>query len=572
MKMKKLTISVIFLLFSMLFVMSGCGYKNEVDDNIAPVIQLYNNPADGDTVGAAPIMYWQAFDKDGKVYIYEYIDLPFEQVGKGLEANSWNAYNDDRQSLADIDSIITLDGLKLRWVETESSSTSDTIFLQLLDPDSVTKHLFCVRGRDNEAMYSDVACMVLYRTNTPPDSCAIVTDSLDGGEFWILANAIYGWAGIEVSWVASDPDNSIILEYKWWIEDADEPHNVILTSLLDDTLGGVNSGYDSEDGWIRNTTTHIVGEIPASGDYWFIVQARDDAFYPGAADTATITLAQPVFDISDPTVYQQYIDGTFPHKVLIIDQNDNFLYPNYMTVQAFYEGVFDDLKTSDAILDFEIHRPPSASSWDIPRTQLADFSIVWVLDQEYFGSYYKINEVFLEELMLYIQVGGRLVFDGRDMFTSEREDWTQLPSRDYFGIKNIASGSGSKIFETAIANPNIADYPDLEIDPTKTFSGDSAILAVTRLGVSEPSYSGSPYTQRLYSFGINDIATPQDSVDYANSPVAVRFVTPSFRSAYFGFPLYLMKNDAGQVDQVIESTIEFIKTQIDVVVDTTDYF
>jgi len=542
---------------------TGCDYQGDINENQKPVINLYNNPADGDTVGAAPIMYWRAFDTDGKVYVYEYIDLPHEQAGKGVSSDIWDAYYDDQQSLADVDTLITLDNIRITWNQVPIASTSDTIFFQHLHPDSITKHLFCVRGRDNEDMYSDIVCRTLYRTNVPPDSIAIVTDPFDGEEFWILKDTTYSWKGIEVSWIASDPDNSILLEYKWWLEDA-ITNDVVLTSLIDDSLGGVNSGYDTTDGWIRNTTTRIKGEIPSSGDYRFIVQVRDDAFFPGATDSAIITLAQPVFDISDVDVRQQYIDGTFDHKVLIIDQNDGIQYPDPAIVRAWYEDIFDGLVTGDVIVDYMTHRPPGATTWDVPRTTLAEYSIVWVLDQEYFGASMKIGSDYLEELMLYIQVGGRLVFDGRDMFTNELDSWSEIPSKNYFGIAEEFSGSGNKIFNRAIGNTAIEGYPDLLVDPTKTTDGQSILARVTRVGMRTPSYTGMPYTQRLYSFGIVDTASSADMTDFANVPVAVRYITPSFRSAYFAFPLYLMNNDEGEVEQVIENTLEFIKSQMEV--------
>ncbi len=545
---------------------TGCDYKGDINENQKPMIQLYNNPSDGDTVGSAPIMYWQAFDTDGKVYIYEYIDLPHEQAGQGIEADEFEEYFTNQQDLADVDSLITIDGMKITWTRVESSSTSDTVFLQILDPDSVTKHLFCVRGLDNEGLYSDVVCMTLYRSNTPPDSCVIVTDPFEGEEYWILKDTTYSWKGIEVSWSADDPDNSIILEYKWWVETMSG--EMVITSLLDDTLGGVNSGYDTSDAWVRNTTTHIMGEIPENGDYKFFVQVRDDAFYPGAIDSAVITLAQPYFDISDEDIRQQYIDGTFPHRVLIIDQNDAVVYPDPAIIRDWYDGIFDGFQTLGMIDNYSIHRPPNSDTWDVPRTTLADYSIIWIIDQDFVTIGYKIGTEYLEESMLYIQVGGRLVFDGRYMFANELESWNEIPSYDYFGIDNEIIGVNSQIFQSAIANEGISGYPTLEIDPGKTFDGSASINKVSRIGMRPPSYGGSPYTERLYSFGITADATPAESTDFNGVPVALRYVAPSFRSAYFGFPLYLMNNDEGQVEQVMENTLEFIKTQLEVVEDT----
>ncbi len=565
MKLTKYTIIIAFIFTAMLVVISGCDYSGERNDNMRPSIQIYNNPADGDTLGAAPIIYWQSFDTDGKVYKYFYIDLPFEQDDMGIDADDWDMYHDNPALLADIDSLITLNGQRITWTRTES--TSDTVFLQLLVPDEVTKHLFCVRGQDTEDMYSDIVCKTFYRSNIPPDSCTIVTDPFDGEEFWILDDTIYSWGGIEVNWTGDDPDNSIILEFYWWLEDV-VTSEIVLTSLFEDSLGGINSGYDPYDGWVRNVGTKLRGEV-SSGEYYFIVQVRDDAFIAGASDTATITLAHPYFDISDTLIRRQYEDGSFQHKVLIIDQNESILYvSDLQDVRDFYTDIFDrfDVTHGNGMIERYDLRTSGYTTLEVPRIDLAEFSILYVLDQEYLiGS--KMSASFLEELLLYVQVGGRIICDGRNVFTNEDETWEELPTYDYFGIEEDVTGSATKIFDRAIPNEMIAGYPALTIDPDKTWLNTTAISTVNRIGMRESF--GMPYTQRLYSFGINDEATPQDSVDF-DCPVAVRYVSPSFRTAYFAFPLYLMDNNEDQVKEVIESTIEFIKEQVAYEQDTTE--
>ncbi|RKZ31258.1 hypothetical protein DRQ36_02655 [bacterium] len=539
-------------------IVGSCGYKDEMEPNIDPVINLYNHPCDGDTLGAAPIICWTGFDTDGKVYEYEHIDLPKERNGKGIDSLLYKTYKENPSLLQDVEYLTTIDGNKVRWVHTEQ--TCDTVFLSLLEQDSTTEHFFCVRAVDIDSSFSELVCATYYRTNLPPDSCEITTDSLEDKEFWILRDTTYSWDGIKIGWKATDPDNSIILEYYWVLLEWDgtEGGDTLISSLLEDTLGGPNSGFDSTDGWIRNTNTALRGVIPGSGDYLFIVQVRDDAFYAGAADSAVITLAQPVFDISDSTVRQAYADRTFHHKVFIVDQNDIAGYIHQDTVWAFYEPIFAEMQSEGLIYGYR-RENTGYDELEIPRTELADYSILWVLDQDYF---FKIQSSFLQELMLYVKVGGRIVLDGRFMLSEELESWDELPSYDYFGIDEDYSGSGSQIFAYGIPNTQIPGYPELTVDSSKTPGGATAIRRVNRIGARGPAYGGSPYTQILYHFGISETASPSDSTNYNLGPVAVRYVTPSFRTACFMFPLYLMNNDEGQVEEVVRSTIDFIEQQV----------
>ncbi len=545
----------------------GCtDYSGEKHDNLEPIIVLYNNPSDGDTLGAAPVICWHGFDTDGKVYEYEWIDLPKAQSGssRGVPTDVFEMYKDNSSLLADVESVMTEAGTPIKWAITEN--TCDTVFLSLLVDTAITEHLFCIRAIDTkdtldpDTIFSEVSCATYYRSNLPPDSCVIVNDTtLDGKEFWILKDFTYSWNGIDVAWSGGDPDNSIILEYFWCLVDINTG-DTVLTSLIDDSLGGVNAGLDSTDGWIRSTTVKLHGYVP-SGTYYLIVQIRDDAFYAGKADTVIVTLASPDFDISDSTILQEYVDGTYEHKILIIDQNNAILYPNAETVWAFYDDIFNGLKSDGVIADYE-RRLSSSGYLEVPRVDLAEYSILYILDQEFFSTGSKLSQYSLEELMQYVKVGGRVIVDGRDVFGNESPDWDEIPSYDYFGLNEYSEGCIGEIFDHAIANKGIHGYPDLVLDASKTFGGATAIKGVTRLGKRSPSYDGSVYTEILYRFGLVSTASATDTTNYHEVPVAVRRVTPSYRSAYFAFPLYLMNNDNGEVEDVIRETVEFIKTHI----------
>ncbi len=560
----KMAILLFVLTIGLAISFVGCGYSGEKDANQQPIVILYNHPIEGDTLGAAPIICWQGFDVDGKVYEYEYIDIPKQQAGSdgGVPDSIYQMYRDDPTLLDNAGFVLTQSGDTIDWVETDR--TCDTVFLSLLVEDEVTEHFFCVRSLDQESEnngVSDLECATFYRSNVPPDTCEITTEDFEGAEFWCLDDTIYSWDGIKVGWRATDPDNSILLEYKWFIKNT-STGDVPLSSFGEDSIGGVNSGLDEYDGWVRNTSTMMRGMVP-TGEYRFIVQVRDDAFYVGAADTAIIQIAHPEFDISRESVLEQYADGTYPnHKVLLIDQNESWLYmfDDLDNVRKYYAGVLEELKVDGVIADWDTMKS-GYSDLDIDRATLSEYNILYILDQD--GSYnFKLGEDFLFELMDYISVGGRIIIDGRNAFNRESNSWDYVPSYNYFGIKENFSGTGREIFKTALRNEYFpeSEYPELTLDETLVTTGQ--LPYVNRLGSRTPDYGGSPYTQILYKYGLSPSTSSDDSVDYGGGPIAVRFVTPSFRTAYFGFPLYLMDDSDDQVKTVIRSTIEFIKQQV----------
>ena len=562
---KNKTIVFLFLLaVGLMTVFVGCGYKGEKDANIQPIVILYNHPSDGDTLGAAPVICWQGFDTDGKVYDYEFIDLPKQQAGSdgGVPDSIYQMYRADPSLLDDADFVLNQAGDTIFWEETESNC--DTVFLSLLVQGDVTEHFFCVRALDQSGDnqgYSELECATFYRTNLPPDTCEITTEDFDGGEFWCLDDTTYSWDGIKVAWRASDPDNSILLEYKWFLENTSSG-NTPLSSLSEDSLGGANSGFDSHDGWIRSTSTMMRGDVP-TGQYRFVVQVRDDAFFAGAADTAIIQIAHPEFDISRESVLEQYANGTYPnHRVLLIDQNENWFYmfDDLNNIRDYYASVLQGLQDDGIIAGWDsVHSGYSAL--DVDRTTLSEYNILYILDQD--GSYnFKLGEDFLIELMDYVKIGGRIIIDGRNSFNRESSTWDDVPSYDFFGIAEDFGGTGRAIFKDALRNESFpeSEYPALTLD-TLLVSADE-LPYVDRLGARPPSYGGSPYTQILYSYGLSASTDPVDSINYGGGPIAVRYVTPSFRTAFFAFPLYLMDDSDDQVKTVIRSTVEFIEQQV----------
>lgn len=547
----------------------GCaGYKGEQTSNTSPNIILYNSPSDSAVVAAAPIMYWFGPDKDGECYTYQYIDIVKSRVSVDDYYSYYNFPNDIP------DMIVRTDGDTINWVFTNENS--DTIFFSLEEGEDTTEHLFCVKSLDNDSASSETKCVVVYRINTPPDSCYIETEQFTDDQYdtvWCLYNTTYSWNGIDLSWRGHDPDNSIILEYYWQVEDI-HTGAVVRTSLADDSVQvAMYAGRDTTDGWVRMTTTKLV-DIP-TGDYRMVLKIRDDAFYTGVADTIYFTAVKPIFDPSDPEIFSRLVNGTFPHSLLFLDETTDgpvSSLPSESVVDAFYEQLLDNLVSMGTITGYRVMEAPG---WAMTRHELADYSLLYILDIDKGFAAFKLSEESIKGLKDYIAVGGRVLMEGRYSFYNSSPEPSLQPYQDsslaynYFGVAAEGSYTGMGQSYLIGAIPVINGYPTLTLNTENLSLGQSGditgIFSEEYIGARSLGYAGLPASEIIYRFNCGDFDTTDSNYDtkhiYQNKPIAIRYKTSSFRAAYIGLPLIYMKNDEGQVNDAVALTLDFLKTQ-----------
>ncbi|RKZ28085.1 hypothetical protein DRQ26_01850 [bacterium] len=527
------------------FIFWGCDYKGTQYANEEPFVQIYGVPPDSSVLGAAPIMYWWGTDRDGRILGYEYIDIPKPKVSNETYTQLAQNYWDSPQIP---DSVNTLDGKTIRWFTTESSM--DTIFLTLEQGEDTTEHLFCVRSFDNDSVKSDVECMIYFRVNEPPDSVILLEydDYPEGDTFWVLDDFTDDWTSIPISWRGHDPDNSIILEYFWWVENVDDPSDTARTSLAEDSLGGVFTGKDSTDGWVRSTNTMLKG-IP-TGHWRFIIQIRDDAFYPGALDTFEFYAVHPYFDPTVDTNITLMSQGNFPHKLMFL-YNSSLGWNDDMWTD-FYQPILEQMKNEGYIDDYEaVAGVVSGERLNITKYDMKEYSIIYLYHLGgliNMGVMQTPNSDMLEELHKYVLAGGRTIFDGRKFFAqiSEFVDAYSPVGQIPFDMFGISWQSSEAQFNWAESEH--PSFGDLNIDSTKV----STIGGIVAVGVY-PYFYGVPYAEVLYTAGDYGVSN-----SIIGMPVACRFAKQTTRSAFFSFPLYVMENDEGQVTTVLDSIFSFV--------------
>ncbi len=540
--------AILLVIGTMLFY--GCNYKGTEYPQENPFVNVYGVPPDSSVLGAAPQIYWWGTDRDGRILGYEYIDIPRSKVSETTYADLVANYSTS-PNVPD-SGVALLDGKYSRWLLTESNM--DTIFLTLEPGEDTTEHLFCVRSFDNDSNRSDMECMIYFRINEPPDSMILLEydDYPEGDTFWVIDDFTDDWEGIPVSWRGHDPDNSVVLEYHWWVENFDDALDTARTSLAEDSLGGIFAGKDTLDGWVRSTST-LLKNIP-TGHWRFIIQIRDDAFYPGAMDTFEFYTTHPFFDPTVDTNITMMSEGEFPHKLLFL-YNPTIGWNESMWTD-FYQPIFEHIKNEGYIDDYEaVAGIASGERLNITKWDMKDYSIIYLYHLGgplTMGAMQTPTSDMLEELHKYVLAGGRVIFDGRAFFrqigefTSSYSPYGQIPF-DMFGITWNSSGAQFNWAESS--HPGFSDLP---IDSNKV----STIGDISAVGVY-PYFAGVPYAEVLYNAGSYD----GDSL-YADSfiglPVACRFAKQTSRSAYFSFPLYIMKNDEGQITTMLDSIFSFV--------------
>ncbi len=529
----------------------GCDYQGEQVEPLKPFVNLYSVPPDSSVLNAAPTLWWWGTDKDGRIIAYEFIDIPKSKVSNEVYNNLVSNYKTD-PSIPD--SVEMVDGYT-KWQRT--TSNADTIYLSLEEGEDTTEHLFCVRSIDSDSLKSDETCMIYFRTNEPPDSMKLTEfdNYPEGDTFWVLTDFTDDWDGIPFSWRAHDPDNSVILEYYWWVEEYDNPDNIVRTSLSEDSLGGVYAGADSTDGWVRSTKTTLKGVD--TGHWRFIIKVRDDAFYEGVQDTFEFYAVHPYFDPSESLIVEEIYNGTFEHRLLFIYNTDGWQEEMWTD---FYEPILQQFVSEGYITSFD--RVSTSDDYlSVDKFTMKDYSIIYfyhlggILSA---GVFRRPSEVLLDELRDYVIAGWRVIFDGRQFFynitafVNAYSPLGQIPY-DMFGITWQCSG-GNKLYEATASHPS---YEDLKVDETKIASG--SVSGIMSVGLY-PYFSGVPYTEVLYNAAPYEDADSAALSEFIGLPVACRFAKTNTRTAFFSFPLYAMDNSDGSVTAALDSTFSFLTT------------
>ena len=405
--------------------------QGDVSTNVPPVVSFANVPADQDTFGFAPVIYWKGKDSDGFVEYYEYADI--------IDSTALN------------DPLLYQEYIpEAAWIRTET--TSDTVFL-LTESGQITEHVFYLRCVDNNDASSDIIYRIFYRSNEPPytpqikwfldsdddfDNDVVLTDTL-----YVLGNINDTWAGLGFNWKSTDPDDKdlyrIPLEYFYYLEKT--PHDTIWQWV--------------SSAWTMDQDVQIFDL--ETGHYKLTVWVRDDGFERSERP------ASVVFDVYRPS---------FERSILVLDCNEVGRLSGFGDVMGTdtLSNEYDKLMEQAALYssryqDWERVRCPD----DLPslyKSFIGKFQLIILLSDNSTSPFRGSFDRFEDQLIEYMDIGGKFWAMG-----------------SYLGNKGVLDGyldsrvtaRGSE-YEFVSAISSVADVPDISIDTTRIRSAYSTLF------------------------------------------------------------------------------------------------
>jgi hypothetical protein len=556
---------------------------------------------EANTYLANPRIYWSATDEDGRVVAFEYAVAPTDSLDEhpaGLVTVRNSAGQvDPRRFVTD-----PLQREALDWILINDSTrpsgqaiSNDVVGLYAdIDTSvSIDQFLF-VRAIDNKGLKSDVKFARYSRQNHPPQTyirfetreilspgCADDPLIVRNRKYYSLPQSTATYPGITIGWSGSDstdyPDEQPPFEYYWKLFGPEEDSIAVKTStrlrLTNDNLTTPRVEWTDED---RHTFFNL-----ASGWYRFEIQARDDAFV--ADDSA----AQVNFQVVNPSFNKDFMLWDASNWMSGLQQNAGSVF--------FREERLDSL-TADTIR--QMYRELfSGHGYEFVEWYRQDLDVVCRLDappdRDVMGQYKAIvvydedmqgtldNEVgslntqrpFTNALGDYLDVGGRVVLIGRNMFAMD-VGTTWQPGREFpepvslsgadFGFKYFAVTQvyfQSDLYYAAAVHVDSSDFVGvIALDPSfPVVVEDPRLISYLSLPFVPPGpiWSHIPDVnwiaidrfrgaEGFYQFNSSDpnASFSQGRICGARyefiDPILLR---PTFRTAIVTFPLFPMRND-----------------------------
>lgn len=434
-------LGLLFMAFSVVTV--GCDsfpadVKGKVDENIAPIVEFANVPADGDTFSYAPAINWKGRDADGFIESFSYADIT------------------DSTAILDPDYYIDFIPAEA-WVTTEAAS--DTVYL-LTEPGKVTQHIFYLKCVDDKGLESAVIYNRFYRTNQQPEVPEIKwwtdadtrygheipaqdadsTNSALSDTLYCLDQAGGTWPGLGFNWKSADPDDrdlyEIPLEYRYYLERV--PHDTVWQWVATE--------------WTSKQEIQFYGL--ETGHYVFTVWARDDG-YEISSRPATAT-----FDVYEPTFHQSIL--------LLNTSKENPGDRAYwwdLNPGTPIGDLYQSLTSQYPDVEYNLYSPEEGA---LPKAYLGRFRLViWFSENESSTLTEDIKPSFEQRIADYVNVGGRLWVLGLITQTNQISNRTLDLTESIFPLepfRRIITSDAE--FTGAISG--VTDLPDLNIDTAKT--------------------------------------------------------------------------------------------------------
>lgn len=629
----------------MLSVIAGCGYKENNGtqrDNIKPKVFVTNYPPSSDSRITAidttwdgtrvlsidttydyntvtdtiiylanPRIYWYGTDEDGRVDAFEYAVVPTDSLvpqpsGMPTVKNASGVVDPQRFIGSSASAVAAADSLDWITLLPPNVVHSAEVFLFAdIDTSVAIDQFLFVRAIDNLGLRSEIEFARYSRQNHAPESY-IDLDTIEviqpnsqsvrvvrPRKYYSLPQSTAKYPGITIGWSGSDsldfPDEQPPFEFNWVLYGPYPDKNSALPDSskmirTNDNLSTPRVEWTDED---RYTFFNL-----RSGWYVFEVRSRDDAF---VAD-ATPAIAR--FQVVEPTFTRNFmlLDATDWNNGQLLNAGSYWfreprtdsLTPD--TLRAIYEGLFSGQ-------GYPFQKP--ADVWYRQTNDCADCYVP--LPDRDILSLYKALIIYDEDMNLpldmdnqirefesvlteYMNVGGRVVLIGRNLFARNTAGWTQISDPieasftpadwafNYFGLTRmhypghlgicLAIGQDTSDFVSTIAlDPS---FPAVAVDTFLTLKLSQLPVPVNKLPEVDRDGDGNAnweFTPDVNWIGIDRnrgaAGFYQFQSDLPNtSPSQGRLVgaryeyfdpiinRTTYRTEIVTFPLSVMKRDA----------------------------
>ena len=467
---------------------SGCGYKENdgtMRDNIKPKVFITNYPPASDSritridttwdnthtrvldidttydynavtdtiiYLANPRIYWYGTDEDGRVDAFEYAVLPTDSLvphpaGMPVVRNAGGTVDPLRFVGSSTSAVTAADSLD--WVQLFPPNVvqSATVFLFAdIDTSVAIDQFLFVRAIDNLGLRSEIEYTRYSRQNHPPetyidlDTIEVIQPNFSSDrvvrsrKYFSLPQSTSKYPGITIGWSGSDsldfPDEQPPFEFNWVLYGPypDQASALPDSSRLirtNDNLATPRVEWTDED---RHTFFNL-----RSGWYVFEARARDDAF-----------VSDP-----DPAIARfQVVEPTFVKNFLLMDATNwtnggllncgsyNFREPRIDsltpdTIRAVYEDLFSNqgysfTKPND-LWYRQQDKCPDCYTPLPDRDVIGLYKAVVIYDEDMQIPLDRDNTIREFETVLaeYMNVGGRVILIGRNLFARSVTGWEQ---------------------------------------------------------------------------------------------------------------------------------------------------
>ena len=498
-------------------------------------------------------------------------------------------------------------------VDTPATEMNVRMFAEIDTLKFVNQYIF-VRAVDNVASTSQIwkpnlkgghTFRRFCRTSHPPDTHIDKKRFNPYLVYYSLPETTQTWKGIEIFWEGSDsidyPQTQPEFMYKWellgpFADTLDINPYTVASPVVD-------SSYDTllEARWVKekskvcaNLKNYNEENGGKSGWYLLRVKTKDDAFVEDE------TPAYVFFQVVNPYFIYHFKD-TGRRSVLLVDastyQSFYSIMVPYQIARKYYMDILDALSGEmEIVFDFDFWEDSSHTPFEkhLPPDEhiLCSYDLVIVMHYggqneglsstgaTLPGGRSAVTDSGYIQYKKYLDVGGQVWFIGANNFglgSGERAGLNMVeisnPSsgfynrrlvcdlaRNYFGIYGVYNpnwASRNKNEELIAAIPYVSNsgFPELMVD---------SILAATSVWANtayNPRNKGAiphinydvlgPGVERLYTF----ISYKGVQSEMHGRPCASRFAGPTFKTAEFCFPMFVMDQERSK--QVFKLMLEW---------------